>query len=369
MAKQALIVALLLEVLARHGVMLTLSLLAAGLAALKGSPVWLESRRMIWDVLKSRQPKQLWRQVLLLVLSADAIIQQPGVALAVLAAIALRWLPVTQLGLGTLQCLGSLARFGPSPRRKDLEKLMLLVLCLEAFGRLSRWLIFLGFVVAAGLLALQRSWPSMLRKRMAMALQAPLPLAETGRVALAWEAFVSSLQKVFACVRRSIDSLSTLGVHGHWIIESVAALVSATLRATCALGLKGLRLLRKAMTLIFATQQLLERSGPKLSSLVESSVELCEGEKATPNPAGIARRRRDNTPERPAERAAERAAEHLARETRDAVKVKCAQAARKRWKEMKEHTPASSFQKAMKPSKGSRFAFASEESRQMLKER
>ncbi|CAL1138022.1 unnamed protein product [Cladocopium goreaui] len=80
-------------------------------------------------------------------------------------------------------------------------------------------------------------------------------------------------------------------------------------------------------------------------------------------------RRRDNTPERPAERAAERAAEHLARETRDAVKVKCAQAARKRWKEMKEHTPASSFQKAMKPSKGSRFAFASEESRQMLKER
>lgn len=57
MAKQALIVAVLLEVLARHGVMLTLSLLAAGLAALKGSPVWLESRRMIWDVLKSRQPK------------------------------------------------------------------------------------------------------------------------------------------------------------------------------------------------------------------------------------------------------------------------------------------------------------------------
>jgi len=362
MAKQALIVAVLLEVLARHGVMLTLSLLAAGLAALKGSPVWLESRRMIWDVLKSRQPKQLWRQVLLLVLSADAVIQQPGVALAVLAVIALRWLPVTQLGLGTLQCLGSLARVGPSPRRKDLEKLMLLVLCLEAFGRLSRWLILLGFV-AAGLLAVHRSWPSLLRKRMAMALQAPLASAETGRLALAWEAFVSSLQKVVACVRRSIDSLSTLGlVHGHWIIENVAALVSATLRAGSALGQKGLRLVRKAVTLICATQQLLKRSGPKLSSLVESSVALCEGT-ATPNPStGIARRRRDNTPEPPAERAAE----HLARETRDAVKVKCAQAARKRWKEMKEHTPSERFQKAMKPSKGSRFAFAFEESRQML---
>eukprot|EP00435_Cladocopium_sp_Y103_P012889 s3642_g3.t1 len=303
------------------------------------------------------KPATLWH-------SLGAIIQQPGVALVVLAAIALRWLPVTQLGLGTLQCLGSLARFGPSPRRKDLEKLMLVVLCLEAFGRLSRWLVLLGFMVAAGLLAVQRSWPSMLRKRMAMALQAPLPLAETGRVALAWEAFVSSLQTVFACVRRSIDSLSTLGlVHGHWIIENVAALISATLRASSALGSTGLRLVRKAVTLIFTTKQLLERSGPKLSSLVESSVALCEGT-ATPNPsAGIARRRRDNTPERPA---AERMAEHAARETRDAVKVRCAQAARKRWKEMKEHTPASSFQKAMKPSKGSRFAFASEESRQMM---
>eukprot|EP00434_Breviolum_minutum_P005318 symbB.v1.2.004690.t1/scaffold271.1/size245249/13 len=61
-AKHALIAALLLEVFARHGVMVTLSLVAAGLAALKGSPVWLETRRTIWEVLKSRQPKKLWKQ-------------------------------------------------------------------------------------------------------------------------------------------------------------------------------------------------------------------------------------------------------------------------------------------------------------------
>eukprot|EP00913_Durusdinium_trenchii_P026601 g24957.t1 len=61
-AKQALIVALLLEVYARHGVMLTLGLLAAGLAALKGSSMWLETRQMLWEALRSQQPKQLWRQ-------------------------------------------------------------------------------------------------------------------------------------------------------------------------------------------------------------------------------------------------------------------------------------------------------------------
>jgi len=332
-AKHALIAALLLEVFARHGVMVTLSLVAAGLAALKGSPVWLETRRTIWEVLKSRQPKKLWKQVLLLVLSADAILQQPGVALAVLAVVVIRWFQVTPAHVGhCFQRLGAWAQvLPPPPRRRDLEKVMILVLCLEAFGRLSRWLIVLAMVVA-WLLALHRfSSLQLIRDHLAWAIQTPMPAVYPGLDAR--QTLLNLLQSVKDGISRIRYSFTVFaGVESS--LTHMAHVASKSARV-------GPHLLRKAVTLTTRGRALCP--GPKMRSLVEGTMAFYEGMELPST--GLARRRRHHTPE------------PKAVPSRDAIKVaRCVQAARARWK-VQDHSRVQKAQvKPSKAAKASRLA-------------
>ncbi|CAE7345532.1 unnamed protein product [Symbiodinium pilosum] len=138
-AKQALLAALLLEVYERHSTMVMLGLLAAAAAVLMRS-CGTDARRWAWHFLQARQPNvKVYRQVLLLVFSFDALLRQPGVTVAVTLMILTQWLDLPWARLvRVLDASRQLLDILPTPRRPVLHRAMFAALALEALGSLSR---------------------------------------------------------------------------------------------------------------------------------------------------------------------------------------------------------------------------------------
>jgi len=161
-----LLAALLLEVYERHSFMLMLLLVAAAAAALLRS-CGADARRLAWHLLRTRQPNaKLYRQVLLLIFSLDALLRQPGVAAAVTVVVVTRWLDflpgASRLARPFLDASRQVLDILPTPRRPVLHRAMVAALALEALGNLSRFALLLLLFVALGAAVLRhvRSRPS-----------------------------------------------------------------------------------------------------------------------------------------------------------------------------------------------------------------
>lgn len=332
---------------------------------------------MLWEALRSQQPKQLWRQVLLLVLSADAMLQQPWVAVAVFSVLALRWLQLSPAG--ALSWLWDLAHLLPPLRRRILEKMLLLVLCVETLGRLSRWLMLLG-LVAMLLLAVQRCFNvAAWTKSLAMTLlRAPRgrKSAESLSLTIPWEALGRGAQ-----AERPAEEPMTESSRGSLVLGMQKTLAHATAVTTCAtrgasdlasaLCSQGCRMTLHASDSVKSTAEVLQSQGPKIAHVVcATSSALCQGAaelkaalqtaaEKLPNPpaekppnTGVrGLRRRTDTPERrpdgvahaaPLAPVQRRGDGEAARELKVA---RCAQAAQKRWKD----AASNSMKASLKP--------------------